>query len=79
MVTSPAGVEGQKGQTAYGASKGAVNGMVLPISRELGKLKIRVMAISPGVFITPMTDLVPKKAMDVLKAHSPLGRFGVPA
>ncbi len=50
LVSSLAGEEGQKGQTVYGATKGAVNGMVLPLARDLGKFKIRVMCLAPGVF-----------------------------
>ena len=50
FVSSVAAEEGQRGQTAYGASKGALNGMVLPMARDLGKFGIRVAAIAPGIF-----------------------------
>ena len=50
LVSSLAGLEGQKGQTVYGATKGAIIGMVLPLARDLGKFKIRVMCLAPGVF-----------------------------
>ncbi len=53
-VASVAGLEGQKGQTVYSASKGAIIGMTLPMARDLGKYKIRVMTIAPGIFMTPM-------------------------
>lgn len=49
-VASVAGYEGQKGQTVYSASKGALIGMTLPMARDLGKYKIRVMTIAPGIF-----------------------------
>ncbi len=75
-MSSVAGVEGQRGQVIYAASKGAVNGMVLPLSRDLGKSKIRVMAIAPGVFHTPMSDGLQKKAMDHMITQIPLNRYG---
>ena len=40
---------------AYAASKAGVNGMLLPMARDLGKYKIRVVAIAPGLFKTAMT------------------------
>lgn len=58
-ISSVAGEEGQKGQVAYSASKGAILGMTLPMARDLGKFKIRVVAVQPGVFATPMTDIMP--------------------
>lgn len=54
-ISSVAGEEGQKGQVAYSASKGAILGMTLPMARDLGKFKIRVVAVQPGIFVTPMT------------------------
>lgn len=56
MISSVAGLEGQRGQTAYAGSKGAILGMVLPMARDLGKYKIRVNAIAPGIIETPMTS-----------------------
>ena len=53
-TSSVASFEGQIGQAAYSASKAAVNGMTLPIARELAKFGIRVVAIAPGIFDTPM-------------------------
>lgn len=76
-VASVAGEDGQKGQVVYAASKGAIMGMTLPMARDLGKWGIRVMTIAPGVFATPMGDHIPPKTGDVLKASTPLGRFGV--
>lgn len=60
VVSSVAAYEGQVGQLAYSASKGAVRSIVLPLARELGqKAGVRVMGIAPGVFETGMTT--PKK------------------
>jgi NAD(P)-dependent dehydrogenase (short-subunit alcohol dehydrogenase family) len=53
-TSSVASYEGQIGQAAYAASKAGVNGMTLPIARELAKFGIRVMTIAPGIFDTPM-------------------------
>ena len=55
-TASIAAYEGQIGQAAYSASKGGVIGMTLPMARELARFHIRVMAIAPGVFHTPMVD-----------------------
>jgi len=53
-TSSVASFEGQIGQAAYSASKAGVNGMTLPIARELARFGIRVMTIAPGIFDTPM-------------------------
>ncbi|MBL8511525.1 MAG: SDR family NAD(P)-dependent oxidoreductase [Betaproteobacteria bacterium] len=53
-TSSVASFEGQIGQAAYAASKAGVNGMTLPIAREMAKFGIRVVTIAPGIFDTPM-------------------------
>jgi NAD(P)-dependent dehydrogenase (short-subunit alcohol dehydrogenase family) len=53
-TASVAAFDGQVGQTAYAASKGAIAAMTLPAARELARQGIRVMGIAPGVFETPM-------------------------
>ena len=56
VVSSVAAYEGQVGQLAYSASKGAVASLVLPLAREVGRSAgIRVMGVAPGVFETGMT------------------------
>lgn len=55
--------EGQVGQVAYSASKGAVVGMTLPMARDLAPFGIRVMAIAPGLFKTPMLDSLSPEAL----------------
>jgi NAD(P)-dependent dehydrogenase (short-subunit alcohol dehydrogenase family) len=52
-TSSVASMDGQIGQAAYAASKAGVNGMTLPIARELAKFGIRVVTIAPGIFDTP--------------------------
>ncbi len=53
-TASIAAFDGQIGQVAYSASKGGVVGMTLPMARDLGVVGIRVMAIAPGSFETPI-------------------------
>lgn len=53
-TSSVASMDGQIGQAAYAASKAGVNGMTLPIARELAKFGIRVVTVAPGIFDTPM-------------------------
>lgn len=53
-TASVAAYEGQIGQAAYAASKGGIVGLTLPAARELAQFGIRVLAIAPGIFLTPM-------------------------
>ena len=55
-TASIAAFDGQKGQTAYAASKAGIAGMTLPAARDLASQAIRVCAIAPGVFLTPMLE-----------------------
>lgn len=61
MTSSIAAFDGQIGQCAYAASKGAVAAMTLPMARELAKFGIRVVSIAPGVFETPMMQSASQK------------------
>jgi len=54
MTASVAAFEGQIGQAAYSASKGGIRALVLPAAREFAQFGIRVTAIAPGIFHTPM-------------------------
>lgn len=65
-VASVAAFEGQKGQVAYAASKGAVTAMSLPMARDLAKYGIRVMCVAPGIMDTPMMAMVQQKVKDNL-------------
>ena len=58
-IASVAAFDGQIGQAAYSASKAGVAGMTLPIARELARHGIRVMAVAPGIFDTPMLAAMP--------------------
>lgn len=78
-VASVAAFEGQKGQAAYGASKGAVVAMALPMARDLSRFGIRVNTICPGTFATPMMAMASDKVKTSLLADvvTPK-RFGDP-
>ena len=60
-TASIAAFDGQKGQTAYAASKGGIVGLSLPMARDLSRDGIRVMAIAPGIFMTPMMADLPQE------------------
>lgn len=60
-TASVAAFEGQIGQIAYAASKGAIASMTLPIARELARDGIRCVSIAPGVFDTPMMQSMPEE------------------
>jgi NAD(P)-dependent dehydrogenase (short-subunit alcohol dehydrogenase family) len=79
-TASVAAYEGQIGQTAYAASKGGVAALTIPAARELAQFGIRVMAIAPGIFGTPMLRALPQAAQDSLGASVPFPRrLGEPA
>jgi NAD(P)-dependent dehydrogenase (short-subunit alcohol dehydrogenase family) len=78
-TASVAAFEGQIGQAGYSASKAGVVGMTLPIARELARSGIRVMAIAPGIFWTPMLAGLPQEAQDSLGTQVPFpSRLGKP-
>jgi NAD(P)-dependent dehydrogenase (short-subunit alcohol dehydrogenase family) len=78
-TASVAGYEGQIGQTAYAASKAGVIGLTLPAAREFASLGIRVCAIAPGLFETPMLLGLPPAAQESLGRSVPFpARLGRP-
>ena len=79
LTASIAAYDGQIGQAAYSASKGGVVGLTLPAARELARYGIRVAAIAPGVFATPMLTGLPEAAQTSLAAGVPFPqRLGRP-
>ncbi|SRR5579871_746178 len=79
-TASVAAYEGQIGQIAYSASKAGVIGLVLPMARELARFGIRVMAIAPGIFETPMVAGMTPELQASLGAQVPFpSRLGRPA
>ncbi len=78
-VASVAAYEGQRGQAAYAASKGAVASMTLPLAREFARYGIRVMTIAPGIFDTPLLQTLPENIQKALAAGIPFPqRLGDP-
>jgi NAD(P)-dependent dehydrogenase (short-subunit alcohol dehydrogenase family) len=67
-TASIAAFDGQKGQPAYAASKAGIAGLSLPMARDLARNGIRVMAIAPGIFRTPMLEGLGEEVMQTL-AH----------
>ena len=57
LTASVAAQDGQIGQITYGSAKAGVNGLVLPMARDLMDLGIRVNAIMPGIFSTPLMSM----------------------
>ena len=78
-TASVAAEDGQLGQVAYAASKGGVAALSLPIARDLARDGIRIMAIMPGLFGTPMFAGLPDDVRDALAASVPFpSRLGDP-
>jgi NAD(P)-dependent dehydrogenase (short-subunit alcohol dehydrogenase family) len=66
MTASVAAFDGQIGQVAYSASKGAIVGMTLPLARDLGAVGIRVLTIAPGLIDTPIYGFAPPELKEGL-------------
>jgi NAD(P)-dependent dehydrogenase (short-subunit alcohol dehydrogenase family) len=73
-TASVAAYDGQIGQAAYSASKGGVVSMMLPIARELSQFGIRLCAIAPGIFNTPMVSGMSEEVQQSLAASIPFPR-----
>ena len=79
-TASVAAYDGQIGQAAYAASKGAIVSMTLPVAREFARFGIRVVTIAPGTFNTPMVETLPEDALESLAKQVPFPwRLGEPA
>jgi len=78
-TASVAAYDGQRGQAAYSASKGAIVGMTLPIARDLANTGIRVNTVAPGLFKTPLLASLPEKVQTYLASTIPFpSRLGHP-
>jgi NAD(P)-dependent dehydrogenase (short-subunit alcohol dehydrogenase family) len=76
---SVAAYDGQIGESAYSASKGGFVSMTLPIARECARMGVRVMAIAPGTFDTPLLAGLPQAARESLAQQVPFpSRLGRP-
>ncbi len=70
-TASVAAYEGQIGQSAYAASKGGIVALTIPLARELAQFGVRVLAIAPGLFKTPLLGSLPQEAQDSLASAIP--------
>lgn len=79
-TASVAAYDGQIGQAAYAASKGAIVSMTLPIARDLSTQGIRIVTVAPGLFNTPMLQQLPEKVKAFLAKTIPFPqRLGEPS
>ncbi len=79
-TASVAAFEGQIGQAAYASSKGGVVSLVMPAAREFAQFGVRVNAIAPGIFLTPMLMGLTPQAQESLAASLPFPKkLGDPA
>ncbi len=77
-MASYSGVEGNRGQANYAASKAGLLGLTKTTAKEFATKNIRCNAIAPGFIQTEMTDVLPQQAKDMALAQIPLKRFGQP-
>jgi NAD(P)-dependent dehydrogenase (short-subunit alcohol dehydrogenase family) len=68
-ISSGAAYEGQIGQVGYAATKAGVIGINMPAARELGAIGVRVNAIAPGLFLTPMVQSLDEKVLAALMTN----------
>lgn len=79
LTASVAAQDAQIGQVVYGSAKAGVNGLVLPLARDLMNIGIRVNSIMPGIFATPLMLGAPQNVLDSLAASVPFPkRLGKP-
>lgn len=78
-IISVVGLHGNFGQTNYAASKAAVFAMSKTVAKELATRNITVNCIAPGFIETKMTDQIPEKITEKIRAQIPMGEFGQPS
>jgi NAD(P)-dependent dehydrogenase (short-subunit alcohol dehydrogenase family) len=79
LTASVAAQDAQIGQVIYGSAKAGVNGLVLPMARDMMDIGIRVNSIMPGIFATPLMLGAPQKVLDSLAQSVPFPkRLGKP-
>jgi NAD(P)-dependent dehydrogenase (short-subunit alcohol dehydrogenase family) len=66
-TASVAAFDGQRGHSAYSASKAGIIGLSLPVARELKEFAVRCVALAPGLFETPIFDDIPEQGVSALK------------
>jgi len=79
LTSSVAAQDGQIGQVTYASAKAGVNGLVLPMARDLMDIGIRVNSIMPGIFATPLMLGAKPQVLESLAASVPFPkRLGNP-
>jgi 3-oxoacyl-[acyl-carrier protein] reductase len=78
-MSSYSGLEGNRGQANYAASKAGMIGLSKSAAKELAKRNVRVNCICPGFIQTDMTNVLPQEAKDMALAQIPMQRFGLPS
>jgi NAD(P)-dependent dehydrogenase (short-subunit alcohol dehydrogenase family) len=79
LTASVAAQDGQIGQVIYASAKAGVNGLVLPMARDLSDIGIRVNSIMPGIFSTPLMLGATPQVLNSLSASVPFPkRLGKP-
>ena len=73
-ISSLAGQTGNPGQINYSASKAGLIAMTKTLAMELGRRKIRVNAVAPGIIESLMTKNI--EGLESYRERIPLGRFG---
>ncbi|MCK4601033.1 MAG: 3-oxoacyl-[acyl-carrier-protein] reductase [Phycisphaerae bacterium] len=77
-MSSYSGLEGNRGQANYSASKAGLLGLTKTTAKELATKSVRCNAVAPGFIQTEMTDVLPQQAKDMALAQIPLKRLGSP-
>ncbi len=72
------GLRGKFGLSNYSASKAGLIGLTRTVARELGPANVRVNAVAPGFILTPLTQKVPEKFIEIARQETALGRLGTP-
>jgi 3-oxoacyl-[acyl-carrier protein] reductase len=75
-MSSYSGLEGNRGQANYAASKAGLLGLTKTTAKELASKNVRCNAVAPGFIKTEMTDVLPQQAKDMAMEQIPLKRFG---
>jgi NAD(P)-dependent dehydrogenase (short-subunit alcohol dehydrogenase family) len=77
-ISSVIGQMGAFGQTNYAAAKGGLISFTKSLAREVARKGITANCVAPGFIETDMTADVPEKALDGIRAVTPMGRLGLP-
>lgn len=75
-ISSTSGIDPNRGQANYAASKAGLYAMTKSLSRELAKKKVRVNCVAPGFIETEMTKDLPEDLLKEVKKRIPMKRYG---